>query len=303
MWCNNCQADVAAETSADNRFLHCATCRTTLKALQSDELGMDSSRDRTRDARQLLERWSTDSMLDPYGPRLKMKLDTSERDAPLRSGSKSTLPPPPELSSFDTPIEKPEPATPEPPQAKTEEIPSSEPSAQDQSEEYNQEIVEESEQEQESVPTPAAVEEPAVSELPRFDTHHVHGHAHIAVPPPVANPQRESSSHWLTWTGQFLAYIGVLGLTLGSCLILWSHFGGPANYAPTGWLITTASQMLLFLGIITLVSGGLEQVSQVLTRRMDRLGDRILRFEQADRQAAGLPPLPARRRQTKTTPS
>ncbi|MFG0240934.1 MAG: hypothetical protein ACF8CY_07800, partial [Gimesia chilikensis] len=51
--------------------------------------------------------------------------------------------------------------------------------------------------------------------------------------------------------------------------------------ASTGWLISTAGQMLLFLGVITLVSAGMEQTSNSVTRRIDRLGQRIFLFEQA----------------------
>ncbi|HID21454.1 MAG TPA: hypothetical protein EYP14_03530 [Planctomycetaceae bacterium] len=100
----------------------------------------------------------------------------------------------------------------------------------------------------------------------------------------------ETQTNAMAWVGQVLAYLGVLGLTLGSGLVLWSYFGGPDRYAPTGWLITTASQMLLFLGVITLISGGLEQTTRVLTRRLDRLGDRLLRFEQAAQHPASRGP-------------
>ena len=67
-------------------------------------------------------------------------------------------------------------------------------------------------------------------------------------------------------------------------MVMWSYFGGPANYAPTGWLIATAGQMLLFFGVVTLVSGGLEQTTEQVNKRIEQLGDHIIRIEQAARE-------------------
>jgi hypothetical protein len=81
--------------------------------------------------------------------------------------------------------------------------------------------------------------------------------------------------------GQILAYLGILGLTVGTSFVLLGHFAGPAHLAPTGWLITTAGQMLLFLGVVTLVSGGMEQTTAEVARRIDSLNEKIVRIEQA----------------------
>lgn len=67
--------------------------------------------------------------------------------------------------------------------------------------------------------------------------------------------------------------------TCGTALVLWAYFGGPEAYAPTGWLMTTFGQMMLFLGVITLVSGGMEQTQREVVYRIDQLGDRLLRME------------------------
>lgn len=67
-------------------------------------------------------------------------------------------------------------------------------------------------------------------------------------------------------------------------MVVWSYFGGPANYAPTGWLLATAGQMLLFFGVVTLVSGGLEQTTEQVNKRIEQLGDHIIRIEQAARE-------------------
>ena len=102
--------------------------------------------------------------------------------------------------------------------------------------------------------------------------------------PAVWRAESETSGGWSTLAGQFLAYAGVLGMTAGACMVVWSYFGGPANYAPTGWLLATAGQMLLFFGVVTLVSGGLEQTTEQVNKRIEQLGDHIIRIEQAARE-------------------
>ena len=44
-------------------------------------------------------------------------------------------------------------------------------------------------------------------------------------------------------------------------------------------LLATAGQMLLFLGVMTLISGGMEQTTHEVTQRIERLGDHIIRIE------------------------
>ncbi|MEP3481830.1 MAG: hypothetical protein ABJZ55_21485, partial [Fuerstiella sp.] len=45
-------------------------------------------------------------------------------------------------------------------------------------------------------------------------------------------------SNMASLTGQFLAYLGVLGLTVGTAIVIYGHFGGMSEYTPTGWLVT-----------------------------------------------------------------
>ena len=42
--------------------------------------------------------------------------------------------------------------------------------------------------------------------------------------------------------------------------------------------------MLLFFGVVTLVSGGLEQTTEQVNKRIEQLGDHIIRIEQAARE-------------------
>ncbi len=106
----------------------------------------------------------------------------------------------------------------------------------------------------------------------------------------VTAPRR---SNLTSMTGQFLAYLGVLGLTVGTAMVIYGHFGGYSEYTPTGWLVTTVAQMLLFLGVINLVSGGIEQNNEDVSRRINSLGEQLLRIEQVTSEVARGPKLPA----------
>ena len=96
-------------------------------------------------------------------------------------------------------------------------------------------------------------------------------------------------------TGQFLAYLGVLGLTIGTAIVIYGHFGGYSDYTPTGWLVTTVAQMMLFLGVINLVSGGIEQTNDDVSARINTLGEQLMRIEQVTEEALRGPKISARR--------
>ena len=100
-------------------------------------------------------------------------------------------------------------------------------------------------------------------------------HFDLSAMPRKPNPGKAES----IW-GQLLAYAGVGVLTVGTALVLWGHFGGPPQYAPTGWLVATAGQMLLFLGVVTLISGGMQQTTHEVTSRVEYIGSLMLRYEQ-----------------------
>lgn len=93
---------------------------------------------------------------------------------------------------------------------------------------------------------------------------------------------RETSARQPTWgstLGQMCAYGGIGLITCGTAVVVWGYFGGPASYAPTGWLVTTLGQMFLFLGVVTLISSGMEQTSGEVTARIEQLGQRLMRIE------------------------
>ncbi len=130
----------------------------------------------------------------------------------------------------------------------------------------------------------AAVPQPTVaisSVQRRIDpAHESLGGPHFDLQAFLAQDKQKPGKSESTW-GQVLAYAGVGLITVGTTLVLWGWFGQVAQYAPTGWLICTVGQMLLFLGVTTLISGGMQQTSHEVTRRVEYLGDRILRFEQS----------------------
>lgn len=140
----------------------------------------------------------------------------------------------------------------------------------------------------------SAVKTPAKDHI-RTDTSHRSAADPVAFQKaPPTNPSNSSSpGGWYNNIGQMLAYLGIICLTAGTCGVIVSYFGGPANYAPYGWLGATIGQMLLFLGIVTLISAGMEQTSQELrqavdqrmdevTQRLDLIGNRIMRIEEAN---------------------
>jgi hypothetical protein len=57
--------------------------------------------------------------------------------------------------------------------------------------------------------------------------------------------------------------------------------------------------MLLFLGVTTLISGGMQQTSHEVTRRVEYIGDRMLRFEQSAEQLLRGPHFNEKRQRSK----
>jgi len=100
------------------------------------------------------------------------------------------------------------------------------------------------------------------------------------IPPPRGARPGRSEALW----GQLLAYAGVGVLTVGTVLVLWGYFGSIESYASTGWLLSSAGQMLLFLGVVTLVSGGMQQTTHEVGTRIESLDGRIHRIEQSTHQ-------------------
>ncbi|MCC7420803.1 MAG: hypothetical protein IT428_10995 [Planctomycetaceae bacterium] len=407
MWCANCQADVAAEVSADNRHVRCATCSTVLDTPQTLRASA-----RTREARELLERWSSGMVLDPYTPSVPVaapsSAGTASEAAPVAGSAAPTTSPtagsrrrtfrvdsphsgilgaasasssaespaPTSATSDEEPLPRPPSGNSPAPRtvvrprplaaAKDSAPPNAGPSTSAELTEDAENIADvrpdtlplpptagraplaasrevdgqveavaaESEESFESHAAPSAIPAPHIrrQRAPKIPaatpaaaavSHRRHDNAETLTGPrrtPNVRPRPESgtrtaSGHVLRFddpqaplagphldpqafvsdaprrsnstslAGQFLAYAGVLGMTIGTAMVLWGYFGGPEHFTPTGWLITTVGQMLLFLGVVTLVSGGMEQTTDEVARRIDHLGERLLRIEQTARES------------------
>jgi predicted Zn finger-like uncharacterized protein len=294
MWCPNCKADVAAEVAADNRRVRCATCGAEISA-STAFTGMA----KTREARDLLERWASERRVDPPAR------SEGASHLPLRSDGASQLPLRSErISQRSAPIidgpsgggvsleEQIIPASPvgrqEIGHATT--VPPLEFGRQAAARGGYRVDPSQSLQGPSNAPRRA---EPRQDSARLHRQHESSESPHFNIQGSILGTERRRTN-WTSIVGQLIAYLGVALLTIGTTLIVWSYFGGPANYAPTGWLTTTAGQMLLFLGVVTLVSGGMEQTSEDVRTRIERLGERIIRIEQIAReQAMSGPYIPA----------
>lgn len=79
MWCAKCQSDVAAEVSPDNQRVFCAMCGDILSTIDiaPNRVSTEKLDHRTKDARELLQRWSSGKVIDPFGPSIHVPVLTS----------------------------------------------------------------------------------------------------------------------------------------------------------------------------------------------------------------------------------
>lgn len=340
MWCPQCQADVAAVLMPDHRHSRCTHCGTTLAALlaavpiaskglastasakivRGDAAPVDAAGPAPRDARDLLARWATSNAFES----LERPLLPDLAAGPFRS-TRSDLPAVEHKEQRPRAEELPE--TLPPHAAQTLPVrPAAErrvdlshgegappkPKHRPKKRRATNEAHRRFDKEQ----------SPLAGRRPHFDLRRLREReleeerlsrdyesqrqprslvAEPLVPPPVVAV--EKPFNWGIVAGQVCSYLGVALLTCGTSLVLWSHFGGPVEHAPTGWLMTTAGQMLLFLGVVTLVSSGMEQTTDEVATRISTLGEKILRLEMAQREMNIQPPYYARTRRRESAPA
>lgn len=264
MWCPQCQADVATEVAADGQALLCTACGGEIRKVFAPSLHPE-----TRSARELLQRWAADELLD----------DTATPD-------------PPAPANPDRPSAKPlrgaahEGATADRAEPRPDRKTSKQKFRIDGA--HSRDEVVGRHTTPEHSPSPGRSPQPAALAAQPLPAGYRQDAGHQSLPSPHFNvqaaaqaPPRSGRSESL-W-GQLLAYAGVGVLTIGTVLVLWGHFAGQGNYASTGWLIATGGQMLLFLGVVTLVSGGMQQTTHEVTQRVEYLGERMIRIEQSTR--------------------
>jgi hypothetical protein len=242
MWCAQCQADVAAEVTPDNRRILCAACGSAIE--HSPALRAAA---KTREARELLTRWSSGQMFDPYGPSSGISGSPSPARKPEASAAIVSETADGVWRRIDCPAA--------------------------------------------AAPNHAAEAESAASLSGHEEGPSLSPKATAGVPlrsrerpaPETdwtgSGRKARKKSNGAALTGQLLAYGGVLGLTVGTTMVIWGYYGGAAQVAPTGWLVNTVGQMLLFLGVVTLVSGGMETTSDEVTGRVEELNERLSAIE------------------------
>ncbi|MEW4530851.1 hypothetical protein [Maioricimonas sp. JC845] len=271
MWCAHCQTDVAVEVSADAQSLLCTGCGEEIRRVVAPSLHPD-----TRSARELLERWSSEELLhpEPAGGSRRDR-EQSAAEPPRRPADREPSRSAPEPSPVDDP---PRPAASQdgPPRRRSQPKFRIDPAHEHVSEPGPR-----------STPPRPRTRVALAEELPAgMRSHRAHEELpapHFPVRTPAKSAAQQPGRSEALW-GQLLAYGGVAVLTVGTCMVLLGYFGGQPTYAPSGWLITTAGQMLLFLGVVTLVSGGMQQTAHEVARRVEYLDGRMVRIENCTQQ-------------------
>jgi len=243
MWCPKCESEVATEVAADGQSLLCISCGSEIRKLTAPSLHPDIRR-----ARDLLNRLSSATApMSPVADEPPSDVEPAAAAVPIPvSEAEPIMPPARQLR-----IDRPHP---------TAEVAKSHVGA------------------PESPSNPVRASSPAPGIRSRSDEPHAMlpaPHFHVEPARPQMTPGRGES----TW-GQLLAYAGVAVLTIGTALVIWGYLGGPPTYAPTGWLVATAGQMLLLLGVVTLVAGGMQQTTHEVSSRVAHLNGRVIRIEQ-----------------------
>jgi hypothetical protein len=318
MWCAKCQSEVAVEARPNSQRLHCATCGTEItprlnqptqlavpKASQTPPQSQSATKAPPpgRDPQELLARWAGNQMFDPYGPIITTgaKPQAASSAAPRLEGPKVVAQEPQKHPSETAPVATPKPQSPPeitqvrpPVVAAPKSVPAPAESSDNSAkvridpafaEGWSDVPAPHSSASTNDVdPQPAKFANQAPTQTRRFDPPAPLRRPHFD-PARMQLPAAQSFKLAATM-GQVLAYIGAATLTGGAALVLWGYLGGPSNLAPTGWFTTTVGQMLLFMGVVTLVSAGMEQTTAEVSRRVDTIGDQLGRLELAAAHAA-----------------
>lgn len=265
MWCAKCQSEVAVEARPNSQRLHCATCGTEISprpprsAPQNPSPKANPPAGQTppvqgKNPHELLARWAGNQMFDPYGP---LVTPESRKEPPKESRPQPPKPEPKPVSHLDE-------------SAKIRIDPAFAQGWSDVPAPH--------------VPTPTYSSRSRPIKLTEREMpsgHRAHSPSHLQGPhfDPARMQPPARTANWVAWFGQSLAYVGAATLTAGAGMVLVGYLGGPTHYAPTGWFTTTVGQMLLFLGVVTLISAGMEQTTVEVAKRIDTLGDQLERME------------------------
>ncbi|MEZ6057166.1 MAG: hypothetical protein R3C01_10715 [Planctomycetaceae bacterium] len=299
MWCPHCQADLASEISADGQSMLCTSCSQEIRKVFAPSLHPE-----TQNARELLSRWASEDLFSDDGDAIPEELPPVAPEIPV---SKSASPPRTIKPTRDTSADDKfagRPASGDPSNRARPAPESSKPK-------FRIDSAHPSEHAPATPPrsTPrrpsqlAGVGHDSTADHEHHQTNHRGNHKQQHHASQTSNGRRHDSAHAVVGTphfdvqrfarpegvpgkgeslwGQLLAYAGVAVLTVGTVLVLYGHFGGVENYSSTGWLVATGGQMLLMLGVVTLISGGMQQTTHEVTERVQYIGERMIRIEQS----------------------
>lgn len=294
MWCEQCAADVATQIAADGKSLLCMSCGQPVRKVTTPSLHPE-----TKSARDFLERWAREQEEARQAAAAQSDAAAEKKEAapaPAESAAAAAAEARAEEESKNESESgaRPEaPAAQEPPRKQKWRVDSQHSGPEGPLPPRNRgprrprrlERIEEAGPVEAVEPEPApAAEAPQRPPRRRIDAEHAavsapHFDVRTGAPRKSFFPGRAET----VW-GQLLAYAGVGLLTVGTVLVLWGYFGELEQYASTGWLLSTAGQMLLLLGIVTLVAGGMQQTTHEVSQRIDNLGGRIIRIEECTDQ-------------------
>ncbi len=277
MWCAKCQTEVAVEARPNSQRLQCASCGSEIlpkmsgrsspmppaNQLPPNQPPADRPTDpgdvppvAGKNPHDLLARWAGNQMFDPFGPLVPPEPRREPPRAPHIEPPKPKSESRPPVNPDQAPRYRIDPAFTQ----GWSDIPAPHVSAPlPQQGSRSSKLVDR------EMPPGYVAHAPARLRGPHFD--------------PARMRQPIQKSGWIAWFGQTLAYIGAATLTAGAGMVLVGYLGGPTHYAPTGWFTTTVGQMLLFLGVVTLVSAGMEQTTVEVASRIDTLGEQLDRME------------------------
>ncbi len=248
MRCHKCQYEVPVDQRSASEPVACPGCGALLPVV---------SKSAERDPQEILARWSDNHWLDNYGPLINKKPGTSVSSESAPVAAQPTVSPPPPSGVTPTPNIDTQPNL-------------------EMSDDDFFDVEFDPNEIGEMFDNPANNFQKRSGIQLRVDSAHGPAGHHLPENPVSAS----KGGSWLLTAGQLLAYFGVGTLTIGTVMVLVGYYGNNTEWLPTGWLTASAGQMLLFLGVITLVSGGMEQATQEIVQKVDRLGDRIVRMEQ-----------------------
>ena len=261
MRCQKCQNEVPLDLRSANSPVACPACGALLPIASTSH---PPTKTHHSDPQEILARWSENHWLDNFGPLVNKKPATAPptevREKPPSGHSSPVNKPTSDNSTLDN---------------STHQDPSNLELSEDDFSDVEFDPQEIGEMLEYGGDLPDTAQRNAGYSIRLDGPHGVQGN-HFS----PQNLRASQGNSWLSSAGQVLAYFGVGALTVGTVMVLVGYYGDNPEWLPTGWLTASAGQMLLFLGVITLVSGGMEQATQEIVRRVDRLGERMVRMDQ-----------------------